>query len=318
MVAHADTIRTVIGIIDLISSVVQDITDRELDVDEFLRALTTDSLLFHTGNVISFALFASPIPTMVGVVKKKSVEEFQPYPYLATVMNCLFWIFYGTPIVHPHSTLVVTINAIGLVMELCYLSLFLLYPNKDAKSKTKYPRVRNYNLCVCNHASCFDKKKIKRSRESLITYEAVKLLATLLTELVVYVIVIVSVLKTCHTHPKRSEIVGVICIVFGLIMYGSPCLVMVRLLETRCTDYKVIATRSVEFMPFWLSAASFSNGLIWMVYALLRFDLYILIANGGGALLGACQLILYLCYRNATPKPKGGKELELPVSQPSN
>ncbi|KAK2994080.1 hypothetical protein RJ640_024344 [Escallonia rubra] len=211
---------------------------------------------------------------MVGVVKKKSVEEFQPYPYLATVMNCLFWIFYGTPIVHPHSTLVVTINAVGLVMELCYLSLFLLYPNKDAKSKSKYPRV--------------------------------KLLATLLTELVVYVIVIVSVLKTCHTYSKRSEIVGVICIVFGLIMYGSPCLVM----------YKVIATRSVEFMPFWLSAASFSNGLIWMVYALLRFDLYILIANGGGALLGACQLVLYLCYRNAAPK--GGKELQLPVSLPSN
>ncbi|RYQ89400.1 hypothetical protein Ahy_B09g096069 isoform B [Arachis hypogaea] len=69
------------------------------------------------GNVISFGLFFSPAPTFYRIIKKKSVEEFKPDPYIATVLNCAFWVFYGLPFVHPHSVLVVTINGVGLVFE---------------------------------------------------------------------------------------------------------------------------------------------------------------------------------------------------------
>ncbi|KAE8695632.1 Bidirectional sugar transporter SWEET6b [Hibiscus syriacus] len=55
-------------------------------------------------------------------------------------------------------------------------------------------------------------------------------------------------------------------------------------------------------MPFYLSLANFLNGVIWVTYALFRLDLYILIANGLGALSGAIQLILYACYFKSTPE----------------
>ncbi|KAL0343986.1 UNVERIFIED_CONTAM: Bidirectional sugar transporter SWEET6b [Sesamum angustifolium] len=80
------------------------------------------------GNVISGLLFLSPTPTFWRIHKKKTTEAFHPYPYLASVMNCILWIFYGLPMVHPNSILVV-INS-GLFLELCYLAIFFCYTNK--------------------------------------------------------------------------------------------------------------------------------------------------------------------------------------------
>jgi solute carrier family 50 protein (sugar transporter) len=70
-------------------------------------------------------------PTFWRIIKNKDVEEFKSDPYLATLLNCMLWVFYGLPIVHPNSILVVTINGIGLVIEGTYLIIFFLYsPNK--------------------------------------------------------------------------------------------------------------------------------------------------------------------------------------------
>ncbi|CAM8947324.1 unnamed protein product [Rhodiola kirilowii] len=101
-----------------------------------VSAHTARSIVGIIGNVISFGLFLSPCPTFWRIWKKKSVEEFKPDPYLATVMNCLFWIFYGLPFVHPDSTLVVTINSVGLAMELFYLAIFYIYG--DNKKRASY------------------------------------------------------------------------------------------------------------------------------------------------------------------------------------
>ncbi|KAG9158462.1 hypothetical protein Leryth_013211 [Lithospermum erythrorhizon] len=167
-------------------------------------------------------------------------------------MNCLFWIFYGLPIVHPDSTLVITINSVGLVLELIYLSIFFFFTHK------KY-RLHIFGLLVA--------------------------------EAILLAIVAALTLKFCHTHKKRSMVVGIVCVIFGVIMYSAPLSIMA----------KVIKTKSVEFMPFWLSVAAFSNGITWTVYALLEFDLYILISNGLGAVSGAVQLILYAWYNKRTP-----------------
>ncbi|VAH21903.1 unnamed protein product [Triticum turgidum subsp. durum] len=160
------------------------------------------------GNVISFGLFLSPVPTFWRIIKAKDVEEFKPDPYLATLLNCMLWVFYGLPIVHPNSILVVTINGIGLVIESAYLIIFFIY-------------------------------------------------------------------------------------------------------ATRNTRGKVIKTRSVEYMPFVLSLVNFLNGCCWTGYALIKFDLYITIPNGLGAIFGLAQLILYGCYYRSTPKK--GKNVELPT-----
>ncbi|KAF8399264.1 hypothetical protein HHK36_015129 [Tetracentron sinense] len=222
------------------------------------------------GNVISFALFISPAPTMIRIIKRKSVEEFSPIPYLATILNCIFWIFYGQPFVHPHSTLVVTINSVGFALEFIYSTIFLLY-SKNNKQRWK-------------------------------------IVGIFLGELVFFAIVASLTMTFLHTHTKRSMVIGIFCVVFGVMMYSSPLTIM----------FNVIKTKSVEFMPFFLSLANFLNGAIWLTYALLRFDLYITIGNGLGAISGALQLILYACYYKSTPKRSSdGKPSEVQLSADS-
>uniref|UniRef100_A0A0D9XBQ3 Bidirectional sugar transporter SWEET n=1 Tax=Leersia perrieri TaxID=77586 RepID=A0A0D9XBQ3_9ORYZ len=217
------------------------------------------------GNVISFGLFLSPVPTMCKIFKKKDVEEFSPDPYLATFLNCMMWVFYGLPFVHPNSILVVTINGIGLLIEAIYLTIFFVYSNNKIRKKMGY---------------------------------------TLLAEALFVAAVALGVLLGEHTHERRSLIVGILCVIFGTIMYGSPLTVM----------YTVVKNKSVEYMPFLLSLASFLNGACWTSYALIRFDLFMTIPNGLGTLFGLVQLILYAVYYRTTPKKD--KNLELPVVSP--
>lgn len=76
-------------------------------------------------------------PTFYKIWRKKAVEDFSPIPYLATFLNCMMWIFYGIPVVHPHSLLVVTINGTGLALETIYLIIFLLYSTPSGRVTTE-------------------------------------------------------------------------------------------------------------------------------------------------------------------------------------
>ncbi|KAH9790622.1 Bidirectional sugar transporter SWEET6b [Citrus sinensis] len=70
--------------------------------------------------------------------------------------------------------------------------------------------------------------------------------------------------------------------------------------------HKVIKTKSVEYMPFFLSLANFANGAVWTAYGLIKFDKFIVVSNGLGTVLGAIQLIIYGCYYKSTPKKGSG------------
>ncbi|XP_058733477.1 bidirectional sugar transporter SWEET7b-like [Vicia villosa] len=200
------------------------------------------------GNVISFGLFFSPAPTFYKIIKNKDVEEFKPDPYIATVLNCAFWVFYGLPFVHPNSLLVVTINGVGLVFEFVYLTIFYIYANNKGRKK---------------------------------------LLLYLFIEAIFFAAILSGVMLTLHGTTRRSLVVGIICDVFNIMMYVSPLTVMA----------KVIKTKSVKYMPFWLSVANFLNGLCWTTYALIHpFDIYVLISNGVGVISGLVQLILYAYF----------------------
>ncbi|XP_058773155.1 bidirectional sugar transporter SWEET5-like [Vicia villosa] len=200
------------------------------------------------GNVIAFGLFLSPAPTIYGIIKKKAVEEFKPDPYLATIMNCAFWVLYGMPFVHPKSTLVYTINGTGVVIEIVFLTIFYIYSTNKGRKK---------------------------------------LVLILAIETILFAAVVLITMLAFHDTTKRSLVVGVISGVFNVMMYFAPLTVMA----------KVIKTKSVKYMPFWLSLANLLNGLAWTTYAILPpFDIYILICNSIGVVSGIVQLILYACY----------------------
>jgi solute carrier family 50 (sugar transporter) len=128
-------------------------------------------------------------PTFIRIWKKGSVEQYSPIPYVATLLNCMMWVLYGLPAVHPHSMLVITINGTGMAIQLTYVALFLLYSVGAARRKV------------------------------------VLLLAA---EVGFVGAVAALVLSLAHTHERRSMVVGILCVLFGTGMYAAPLSVMVR------------------------------------------------------------------------------------------
>ncbi|XP_057520428.1 bidirectional sugar transporter SWEET4-like [Amaranthus tricolor] len=150
------------------------------------------------GNITALVLFLSPVPTFIGICKKKTVEQYSPIPYLATFVNCMLWVVYGMPFIHPHSILVVTINGAGFFIELLYLILFVIYSDK--------------------------KKRIK-----------IVLIA--IGEIIVVGIMTALVLTFAHTTKRRSSIVGVIGVICNILMYASPLSVMKLVITTKSVEY---------------------------------------------------------------------------------
>ncbi|KAG7991290.1 hypothetical protein I3843_02G067900 [Carya illinoinensis] len=84
----------------------------------------------------------------------------------------------------------------------------------------------------------------------------------------------------------RIAALGILCAGLNIVMYSSPLAVM----------RTVVTTKSVEYMPFFLSFFFFLNGGTWTFYALLMRDYFLLVPNGSGFLLGTVQLVLYAIY----------------------
>ncbi|GMN45863.1 hypothetical protein TIFTF001_015045 [Ficus carica] len=140
------------------------------------------------GNFISLGLFLSPIPTFVKIWKEKSVQDFKPDPYVATILNCAMWCFYGLPFVHPDSLLVITINGTGFLIELVFVSIFIAFAPWPTRKR---------------------------------------ILLILVGEVAFMVVVAFVTLQFLHTTRDRSMIVGIICIIFNILMYVSPLTVMI-------------------------------------------------------------------------------------------
>ncbi|CAK7340626.1 unnamed protein product [Dovyalis caffra] len=98
----------------------------------------------------------------------------------------------------------------------------------------------------------------------------------------------------------RIDVAGFICVGSTMIAYGSPLAVMKT----------VIATKSVEYMPFLLSFAILLNGGVWTFYAVLAKDYFLGVPNGIGFLLGIAQLVLYAIYHRHKPLKKVSDNLE--------
>ncbi|XP_020592009.1 bidirectional sugar transporter SWEET4-like [Phalaenopsis equestris] len=216
-----------------------------------ISAATFRTAVGIIGNALSLILFLSPVPTFRRICKTKSVEQFSPAPYLATLLNCMLWVVYGIPLVHPNSTLVITINGAGTAIELTYVVLFLAYSQGKLR---------------------------------------LRVFAVLAAEVAFVGLTAGLVIGLLPTHERRSLVVGIICIFFGTLMYVAPLAVMKL----------VIKTKSVEYMPLFLSLASFFNGVCWTAYALLRFDLFITIPNSLGVIFSIAQLVLHILYYKST------------------
>jgi solute carrier family 50 (sugar transporter) len=153
--------------------------------------------------------YTSIRPTFWRIWKKGAVEQYSPIPYVATLLNCLMWVLYGLPAVHPHSMLVITINGMGTAIELTYITLFLLYSAGAARRKV---------------------------------------LLLLAAEVAFVGAVAALVLTLAHTHERRSMVVGILCVLFGTGMYAAPLSVMVRMCVVFVRSLRTVRTSATPCM----------------------------------------------------------------------
>ncbi|XP_051124975.1 bidirectional sugar transporter SWEET2a [Andrographis paniculata] len=113
----------------------------------------------------------------------------------------------------------------------------------------------------------------------------VKMLGLLLAVFAVFAIII-FVSLTVFEQPSRRLFVGYLSVFSLISMFASP-LFIINL---------VIRTKSVEYMPFYLSLATFLMSLSFFAYGMFKEDPFISVPNGIGAILGTVQLVLYCHY----------------------
>ncbi|KAG6649923.1 hypothetical protein CIPAW_06G007900 [Carya illinoinensis] len=197
------------------------------------------------GNVASLLLYTAPILTFSRVIRKKSMEGYSCVPYVIALLNCLLYTWYGLPVVSNmwENFLVISINGLGILLEISFIVIYLWVQMKVAMIVTLVIVI----FCTTSIISVF----------------------------------------SFHDHHHRKLFVGSIGLVASVAMYGSP-LVVVK---------QVILTRSVEFMPFYLSFFSLLASSLWMAYGLLSHDLFLAVPNMVGSPLSILQLMLYCKYR---------------------
>lgn len=113
----------------------------------------------------------------------------------------------------------------------------------------------------------------------------IKMLGLLLAVFAFFVVIVTGSLQIPDL-PLRRNVVGILSCASLVSMFASP-LFIINL---------VIRTKSVEFMPFYLSLSTFLMSVSFFLYGLFNYDLFVYAPNGIGALLGIVQLVLYFYY----------------------
>ncbi|KAJ7947217.1 Bidirectional sugar transporter SWEET [Quillaja saponaria] len=202
------------------------------------------------GNAFAFVLFISSIPTFRRIIINRSTEQFSELPYIYALLSCLICLWYGLPFVSPDSILVATVNSIGAVFQLIYISIFIAYAD--------------------NH------KKLKLS-------------AMLIAVLALFVVIVFVSIKLFDPYD-RQLFVGYLSVASLTSMFASPLFVI----------NLVIKTRSVEYMPFYLSLSTLLMSFSFFGYGMFKYDPFLYVPNGIGTILGLVQLAVYSYYSSTS------------------
>ncbi|CAA2982777.1 bidirectional sugar transporter SWEET2-like isoform X2 [Olea europaea var. sylvestris] len=119
--------------------------------------------------------------------------------------------------------------------------------------------------------------------------EKVRVIGLLLAVLGIFAVIVIGSLLIIDLDVRHVAI-GFLSSASLVSMLASP-LFIINL---------VIKTRSVEFMPFYLSLSTFLMSTSFLLYGIFSFDPFIYAPNGIGTVLAIIQLVLFSYYKNAS------------------
>ncbi|KAL5568319.1 hypothetical protein UlMin_024894 [Ulmus minor] len=141
------------------------------------------------GNATSLLLYAAPILTFSRVIRKKSTEEFSCFPYIIALLNCLLYTWYGLPVISYkwENFPVVTINGLGILLELSFIFIYFWFATAKAKMKVA---------------------------------------GTFIFVVAIFTITAFTSAFVFHDHHHRKVFVGSVGLAASIAMYGSPLVVV--------------------------------------------------------------------------------------------
>ncbi|RDY08094.1 Bidirectional sugar transporter NEC1, partial [Mucuna pruriens] len=148
------------------------------------------------GNIVSFLVFLAPLPTFYTIYKKKTSDGFQSIPYVVALLSALLLLYYG--FIKTNAILIITINCIGCVIEVAYLTMYIIYAPKKQKISTLV-------LILIADIGGF-------GLTMLITIFAVK-------------------------GTTRVHTVGMFCAVFNIAVFAAPLSIMRRVIKTKSVEF---------------------------------------------------------------------------------
>nr|XP_016469457.1 PREDICTED: bidirectional sugar transporter SWEET9-like [Nicotiana tabacum] len=150
------------------------------------------------GNIVSFMVFLSPLPTFYSIYKKKSTEGYQSIPYVVALFSCVLWIYYALLMPQSNLIFIITINTIGCFIETFYVGIYLFYAPKKARVQT----VKMLLLLVVGGFGAM-----------------------------------VLVIQFLFKGAVRGQIVGWICLVFSVCTFAAPLCILRKVIKTKSVEY---------------------------------------------------------------------------------
>ncbi|KAF3634929.1 Bidirectional sugar transporter SWEET14 [Capsicum annuum] len=149
------------------------------------------------GNVVSFLVYLSPLPTFYRIYKRKSTEGFQSIPYSVSLFSAMLYLYYAY--LKDNEILLITINSFGFGIELMYLIVFMTYATRESKIFTT------------------------------------KLLVFF--NVFIYGAIIVLTYQLTKNDELRLKIVGWICAVFSVSVFAAPLSIMRHVIKTKSVEF---------------------------------------------------------------------------------
>lgn len=86
------------------------------------------------GNLVSFGVSLSPLPTFYQIYRKKTSEGFQSVPYVVSLFSAMLWIYYA--LLKKDAMLLITINTFCVFIQSFYIFTHFYYAPKKEKILT--------------------------------------------------------------------------------------------------------------------------------------------------------------------------------------
>uniref|UniRef100_H3GF12 Sugar transporter SWEET1 n=1 Tax=Phytophthora ramorum TaxID=164328 RepID=H3GF12_PHYRM len=261
-------------------------------------------------------MYASPMATIVRVVRTKTATSMPFTMGVVNVLNSFCWGVYGALV---HNMFLLAPNIVGVSLSATQMIVTYMYRSKERISSSEDLQDADVLVISSDQDTEHDTssflatpsaRTMSGADTAILAFKIITIVTTLMMRVSLLpdfqrmrkmkstgdmsVLPCVLLYANCYLLCCRSSTgttLGVLVIISSVGLYASPM----------ATIRHVIRTKTSSSMPFTMGVVNVINSFCWVVYAALVDDIFILVPNASGALLGSLQLVLTFIYPRKAP-----------------